>query len=98
MSSERQQDKTERGNPPPDLSVVLITPDSFETVRRTVECVVAQTVRERIELVIIAPTAARIAIDRALVAPLAGVQLVTLDSLTPAGPARAAGIRAARAP
>ena len=24
----------------PDLSVVLITPDSFETIRRTVTCVV----------------------------------------------------------
>ena len=96
MSSEQPQDRNEDGTP--DLSVVLITPDSFETLRRTVECVVAQTVRERIELVIIAPTSARIDVDAALVAPLAGVRVVRLESLTPTGPARAAGIRAARAP
>jgi hypothetical protein len=84
--------------PTPELSVVLITPDTFDTLRRTIDCVVRQTVRERIELVIIAPESARIDVDAALVAPLAGVQVVRLTSLTPTGPARAAGIRAARAP
>jgi predicted dehydrogenase len=96
MSPEPSQDGPHGGRPA--LSVVLITPDSFETLRRTVECVVAQTARDRIELVIIAPKSARIDIDRSLVAPLAGVQVVALDSLTPTGPARAAGVRAARAP
>src|SRR5262249_51290554 len=81
----------------PALSVVLITPDSFETLRRTVTCLAAQTAREQIELVILAPSAARIDVDQALVAPLAGVQIVQLPSLTPTGPARAAGIRSARA-
>lgn len=82
----------------PDLSVILITPDSFETIRRTTKCIVRQTVRDRIELVIIAPANATIDVDQALVAPLAGVRVVRLDSLTPTGPARAAGIRAASAP
>ena len=82
----------------PDLSVILITPDSFDTIRRTTTCIARQSVRDRIELVIIAPTSARIDVDEALVAPLAGVRVVRLDSLTPTGPARAAGIRAASAP
>ena len=82
----------------PDLSVVLITPDSFETIRRTVTCVVRQSVRSRIELVIVAPAGVTIGIDERLVAPLAGVQVVRLASLMPAGPARAAAIRAAHAP
>lgn len=82
----------------PDLSVILITPDSFETIRRTVECVVRQDVRSRIELVIVAPSDAAINVDQDLIAPLAGVQVVRLASLTPTGPARAAAIRAARAP
>jgi hypothetical protein len=82
----------------PELSVILITPDSFETIRRTVGCVVRQNVRDRIELIVVAPSDARIEIDEALVAPLAGVQVVRLPSLTPTGPARAAAIRAARAP
>jgi predicted dehydrogenase len=96
MPPETRSNRAEGGTP--QLSVVLITPDSFETIRRTVECIVAQTVHDRIELVIIAPKSVRIDVDRTLVAPLAGVQVVTLDSLTPTGPARGAGIRAARAP
>jgi len=82
----------------PALSVVLITPDSFETVRRTVECVVRQNVRSSIELIVVAPESATIDVDQTLVGPLAGVQVVRLASLTPTGPARAAAIRAARAP
>ena len=86
------------GHVTPELSVVLITPDSFETLRRTIGCLVRQTAREKIELVILAPASARIDVDDALVAPLAGVRVVRLTSLMPTGPARAAGIRAARAP
>jgi hypothetical protein len=82
----------------PALSVVLITPDSFETIRKTAGCVARQSACAAIELVIVAPTAAGIDVDQTLVAGLAGVQLVRLDSLTPTGPARAAAIRAARAP
>lgn len=82
----------------PELSVVLITPDSFDTIRRTITCLTRQTARDVIELIIIAPTSARIDVDDALVAPLASVQVVRLESLSPTGPARAAGIRAARAP
>ena len=91
-------DPRPNGDRPPELSVALMTPDSFETLRRTVGCLVRQTARERIELVVIAPASARIDVDQALVAPLASVQVVRLPSLTPTGPARAAAIRAARAP
>lgn len=86
------------GGVPPALSVVLITPDSFDTLRRTIDCIVRQPIRDTIELVIIAPASATIDVDQSLVQPLAGVQVVRLASLTPTGPARAAGIRAARAP
>jgi hypothetical protein len=82
----------------PALSVILITPDSFETIRRTTACIATQSACGRIELVIVAPASAQIDVDAALVAPLAGVQIVRLASLTPTGPARAAAIRAARAP
>jgi hypothetical protein len=82
----------------PDLSVVLITPDTFETIRRTTTCIARQSAGGHVELVIIAPEAATIDVDQDLVAPLAGVQLVRLRSVTPTGPARAAAIRAARAP
>jgi hypothetical protein len=81
----------------PELSVVLITPDSFETIRETAACVASQSAAARVELVIVAPSAAQIDVDAALVAPLAAVQVVRLASLAPAGPARAAAVRAARA-
>ena len=77
---------------------MLITPDTFETVRQTTRCVVRQSVANRIELVIIAPAHARIDVDASLVEPLAAVQVVQLPSVTPTGPARAAAIRAAQAP
>ena len=51
------------GTTTPELSVILITPDSFETIRRTAGCIAAQSVADRIELVIVAPTAARIDVD-----------------------------------
>ena len=82
----------------PDLSVVLITPDTFETIRRTTACIARQSANERVELVIVAPDSVTIDVDNDLVAPLAGVQIIRLRSVTPTGPARAAGIRAARAP
>jgi hypothetical protein len=89
---------TPRGEHRPDLSVVLITPDTFETIRRTTTCIARQSANGRVELVIIAPESATIDVDQDLVAPLAGVQVVRLPSVTPTGPARAAAIRAARAP
>ena len=82
----------------PQLSVLLITPDSFDTIRQTTRCIVRQAVRDRIELVIVAPADAHIDVGPGLVDPLAGVQVVRLASVTPTGPARAAAIRAARAP
>ena len=96
--SQEPEPPTASSDATPALSVVLITPDSFETIRRTVKCLTRQTVRERIELVIVAPEAARIDVDDDLVAPLAGVRIVPMASLTPTGPGRAAGIRAASAP
>jgi hypothetical protein len=96
MSQVSDSSRTSRDAPA--LSVVLITPDSFETIRRTVKCLARQTVRDRIELVIVAPEDARIDVDEALVAPLAGVRVIRMASLTPTGPGRAAGIRGASAP
>ncbi|HJR41193.1 MAG TPA: glycosyltransferase [Gemmatimonadaceae bacterium] len=82
----------------PSLSVIIITPDSFDTIRQTVRCLARQSVCERMELLILAPREARIDVDEQLVAPLAATRVVPVPSVTPTGPVRAAGIRAARAP
>ena len=41
----------------PQMSVVIVTPDSYETIRKTVEHLRAQTVKDRLEIVIVAPSA-----------------------------------------
>src|ERR1700730_5786738 len=40
----------------PELSVILITPDSYATIRNTVRALKAQTVHGRLELVIVVPS------------------------------------------
>ncbi len=82
----------------PDMSVILITPDSFETLRRTVGALRRQTVRERIELVIVGPLADRLAIVESDLEGFAGRHIVEIGEMTSSSVARAAGIRAATAP
>jgi hypothetical protein len=41
---------------PPELSVILVTADRFQSLRRTVRHLRAQTIHDRLELIIVAPT------------------------------------------
>ena len=81
----------------PELSVVVITPDDYQTVRATVRALARQTVCDRIEVVICAPSQARLAVDHGDLEGFAGHQIVEIGELTSTSMARAAGIRAARA-
>lgn len=45
----------------PKLAVVLVTQDSFATLRRTVRALRAQTIAEQVEIMIVAPTAETVA-------------------------------------
>lgn len=82
----------------PSLTVVLMTPDRFENLRTTVRHLVAQTVREQLELLIIAPSAATLALDHAAVAGVHSVRVLETGSVLAGGAERARGIRAASAP
>jgi hypothetical protein len=82
----------------PELSVILITPDSFATIRQTVRSLARQSIRDRIELVILSPSDARIEVDAQLAALFGSVRVIAIPSVTPTGPARVAAVRAARAP
>jgi hypothetical protein len=81
-----------------EMSIILITPDSYETIRRTVGALRRQTVRERLELVIVGPSTDRLAIVESDLEGFAGRQIVEIGELTSSSVARAAGIRAAAAP
>ena len=80
----------------PALSVVLPT-DSYETIQPVVEALRRQTVRDRIELVIVAPPAAPMP-DDAEWDGLAGMRVVRVADVDTFGLGRAAGVREATAP
>ena len=81
----------------PDLSVILPTADNYSTIRRTVNALHAQTIRDRIELVIVAPSDDPHVIQHE-VAGFASVRIVNGGPLQTSNTARAAGIRHASAP
>ncbi len=77
------------------LSFVVVV-DEWETARRIVERLAAQTAADRIELVLVAPEGETIAVPPPLAARLARV-VVARHSSFPLGAARAVGVRAATA-
>ena len=80
----------------PELSVVLAT-DTYATIRPVVDRFRRQTIRNRIELVLIAPSADKVSGVMAHRDEFAAIQIVE-DPVADLAPARAAGIRAASAP
>ena len=84
-------------NQVPELSVILPTADNYSTIRRTVHALHAQTVRDRIELVIVSPTDDP-GVVPADVTGFASVMIVNGGPLRTSNISRAAGIRAASAP
>jgi hypothetical protein len=82
----------------PALSVVLVT-DAYETIRRTVDHLRAQTARERIELVVVAPEGSELQLDESSLAQFGGGhQVVRVPEIRSLSWARAPGVLAARAP
>ncbi len=79
------------------MSVVVVT-DHYRTIRRVISCLNAQTVRDQLEIVIVAPAGADLGLDAEALEGFAGIQLVEVDRVNPMSRARAAGVRAATAP
>jgi hypothetical protein len=82
----------------PELSVILVTPDRYDTVRRTVSWLGAQTVRDAIELVIVASSRDGLDLDERELEGFHGFQVVELDTVRSVAAGNAAGVRAASAP
>jgi hypothetical protein len=82
----------------PALSVILTTRDGWEPVERTVRCLAAQTVADRIELVLVSFAARPPADPPPAVARFAAHQVVSLPRGGSVAEANAAGVRRARAP
>ncbi len=82
----------------PALSVVLTTPDAYETIRTTVSHLRAQTIVEQLELVVVAPARASLAFPAEVEAEFGRLEVVELGAVLSIGAANAAGIRRASAP
>lgn len=83
----------------PALSVVIVAADgSFEAIRKTVRHLGEQAIRDRIEVVIVLPTADAFAPEDGALEGFYDCQMVEVGALPSIDRARAPGIRQARAP
>jgi GT2 family glycosyltransferase len=81
-----------------ELAVILTTPDSYETIRETIACLRRQTVRDRLEIVIVAPSARELQLCESELKSFATYHVVEVGILKSIGAANAAGVRHAGAP
>jgi hypothetical protein len=81
----------------PRLAVILAT-DCYETIRPVVQHLRRQTIRDQLEIVVVGERGRSLGLGHPELEGFARVAVVEVESLAPVGPARAAGVRAARAP
>jgi hypothetical protein len=81
----------------PDLSVVLATPDSHESLRLTLRYLRAQTRRERMEVLIVGPSEHSVRVPDRELEGFWGHQRIAVGPVTSIAVANAAGVRRARA-
>jgi glycosyltransferase involved in cell wall biosynthesis len=82
----------------PEVSVVIVTPDCYETIRKTMRHLRAQTARERLEVVIVASSLQRLALDDRELEDFFQFRVVEVGEIRSMAAALAAGIRQASAP
>jgi hypothetical protein len=63
------------------MSVVLVTPDKYDAIRKTVEHLRAQTVLDQLEIVIVAPSAAALNFDAADLKAFGRVRVVEVGEM-----------------
>ncbi len=83
--------------PAPAISAVVVTPRAFDSIRRTVASLQAQTVADCIELVVVAPEAASVEDELAKVTGFHSIQTVAVGPVTNVDHAAAFGLLRGRA-
>jgi hypothetical protein len=81
----------------PALSVVLATPDNFETIQKTIHYLQKQTICDELELVIVAPSLMQLSSHLTELKDFLSYQIVEVGEITAIGWANAAGVRRATA-
>ena len=82
----------------PEMSIVLVTLDNYGTLRKTIRHLRAQTVRDKLEIVIVAPSAERLGLDLSELKDFFRFQVVQVGKIDSTGKAIAAGVHNASAP
>ncbi len=82
----------------PAMSVVMVSLDSYERIRRTMTALKTQTEKSRLEIVIVAPSRAVLNPDEADLREFLCYQVVEVGPIRSTGGAIAAGFQRARAP
>jgi glycosyl transferase family 2 len=80
------------------MSVVLVTPDRYDNIRKTMEHLRAQTVADQLEIVIVAPSAATLNFGAADRTAFDRIRVVEVGEINSTGKAVASGVREANAP
>jgi glycosyl transferase family 2 len=82
----------------PAMSVIVITPDSYSTVRKTIRRLRAQSVSHQLEIVLVVPSAQGANIDYSDLGSFHGVRILEIANMHSTARARAAGVYRATAP
>lgn len=82
----------------PVMSVVVITPDSYATVRKTIRHLRAQNICGALEVVLVAPSLSELELDESALRAFIQYRLVEVGTMSSTARARAAGVHAASAP
>ena len=90
------QPMTENGSP--KMSVIILTPDCYETIRKTVNCLRAQTVCDQLEIIVVTSSASGLFDCDAELAEFNNVRVVEIGPMNSTPGARAIGVQHAAAP
>src|SRR3954454_13951957 len=85
-------------SPAPDLSVVIFTPDTYETIRKTIGHLRAQTARDRLEILIAAPSRETLQLDEAEMEPFVRWSVVEVGPVEQISEGKIPAIHQASAP
>ncbi len=81
----------------PAMSVIVVTPDCFATIRAVLKHLRDQTVRDQLEIVMVAPSIEKLAADPEMWRDFSCVRVVEVGQSASISAARAAGVRGAAA-
>jgi len=82
----------------PAMSVVVITPDLYATIRKTIRHLMAQKVCGNLEIIIAAPSALELDLDSSELLSFHSHKVIEVGHVISTARARAAGVRTASAP